>query len=130
MQVHDSHVQHGFVNGRKPDCPDKCTNSPPAVLLWVGASLEAEAVMNKALVLAVAVATTALAGGQPAEAYYNGPWCAVYSTGPGGTSERCDYRDFETCRMDIIAGNRGFCRQNGYYLQDHAAHPPRTRKPR
>ena len=86
--------------------------------------------MNKALCLAIAVAATALAGGQPAEAnYYNGPWCAVYSTGPGGASERCDYRDFETCRMDVIAGNRGFCRQNGYF-QGYAAHPPRTRKPR
>jgi hypothetical protein len=85
--------------------------------------------MNKALFLAVAVATTALAGGQPAEAYYNGPWCAVFSTGPGGASERCDYRDFETCRMDVVAGNRGFCRQNGYF-QGYPSYSPRTRKPR
>ena len=55
---------------------------PTRGVILCGAALEAEAVMNKALFLAVAVATTALAGGQPAEAYYNGPWCAVFSTGP------------------------------------------------
>ena len=87
--------------------------------------------MNKLLFLAVAVATAALAGSQPAPAqsYYNGPWCAVYGTGPGGASERCDYRDFESCRLDIVAGNRGFCRQNGYF-QGYQQHAPRTRKPR
>ena len=87
--------------------------------------------MNKALFLAVAIATAALAGSQPAQAqaYYSGPWCAVYSTGPGGASERCDYRDFESCRLDVIAGNRGFCRQNGYF-QGYPGQVPRTRKPR
>jgi hypothetical protein len=93
----------------------------------LGASLETEAAMNSALLLAVAVATTALAGGQPAQAYYNGAWCAVFSTGHGGASERCEYRDFESCRLDIVAGNRGFCRQNGYYQGPSL---PRTRKPR
>ena len=83
--------------------------------------------MKRALLLVVAVATAALAGGQPAQAYYNGAWCAVFSTGHGGASERCEYRDFESCRMEIIAGNRGFCRQNGYY-QGNAV--PRTRRPR
>jgi hypothetical protein len=102
---------------------------PTRGVILCGAALEAEAAMNKTLFLAVAVATTALAGGQSAQAYYNGPWCAVFSTGPGGASERCDYRDFETCRMDIIAGNRGFCRQNGYF-QGYPSYAPRTRKPR
>ncbi len=85
--------------------------------------------MNKALFLAFAIAATALPASQRAEAYYDGPWCAVYSTGPGGSSERCDYRDFESCRLDIVAGNRGFCRQNGYW-QGPAAYSPRTRKAR
>ena len=85
--------------------------------------------MNKALFLAVAVATTALAGGQPAQAYYTGAWCAVYALSPGGASERCEYRDFESCRQEIIAGNRGFCRQNGY-VQGYQSAAPRTRKPR
>ncbi|MBX9842358.1 MAG: DUF3551 domain-containing protein [Xanthobacteraceae bacterium] len=85
--------------------------------------------MNKVLLLAVAVATTALAGGQPAQAYYDAPWCAVFSTGHGGVSERCEYRNLESCRMEIVAGNRGFCRLNGYYLGSQA-YAPRTRKPR
>ena len=85
--------------------------------------------MNRALLLAVAVATTALAGGQPAQAYYDAPWCAVYTIAPGGAAERCEFRTFESCRMEIIAGNRGFCRQNGYY-QASPAYAPRTRKPR
>ena len=85
--------------------------------------------MNKALLLAVAVATTALAGGQPAQAYQDAPWCAVYTISPGGATERCEYRNFESCRLDIVAGNRGFCRQNGYY-QGNAGYAPRTRKPR
>ena len=85
--------------------------------------------MNRALLLAVAVATTALAGSQPAQAYYDAPWCAVYSVAPGGAVERCEYRTFESCRTEIIAGNRGFCRQNGYY-QAYSAAVPRTRKPR
>ena len=85
--------------------------------------------MNKALLLAVALATTALAGGQPAQAYYDAPWCAVYTIAPGGAVERCEFRNFESCRMEIVSGNRGFCRQNGYY-QGYSAPAPRARKPR
>jgi Protein of unknown function (DUF3551) len=85
--------------------------------------------MNRAFLLAVAVATTALAGGQPAEAYYDAPWCAVFTLGPGGAVERCEYRNFESCRLDVVAGNRGFCRQNGYF-QSYPSSAPRTRRPR
>lgn len=83
--------------------------------------------MNKALFLAVAVATTTLAGSPSAQAYNDGPWCAVYSIGPGTAAERCDYRDFESCRLEIVAGNRGFCRQNGYW-QGAQATAPRLHK--
>ena len=85
--------------------------------------------MNKALLLAAGIATTALAGGQRAQAYYDAPWCAVYTIGPGGAAERCEFRTFESCRIEITAGNRGFCRQNGYY-QGSQAYVPRARKPR
>jgi hypothetical protein len=94
------------------------------------AGLEREAVMNKALFLAVAIATAALFGSQPAQAYYDGPWCAVYSIGPGAATERCDFRDFESCRLEIVAGNRGFCRQNGYWQGYPQASAPRVRKHR
>jgi len=78
---------------------------------------------NAALVL-VALATATLFGNFPAQA---GAWCAVYSTGRS-SHERCDYRDFETCRMEIIAGNRGFCRPSQYSQGDASA--PRHRKVR
>jgi len=86
--------------------------------------------MNKALFVAAAIASTALAGSQPAQAYYDGPWCAVFTIGPGAASERCDYRDFESCRMDIVAGNRGFCRQNGYWQGSPQAYSPRKHRHR
>jgi hypothetical protein len=85
--------------------------------------------MNKALLFAVAVATAALAGSQPARAYYDAPWCAVYSIGHGSSVERCEFRNIESCRVEIIAGNRGFCRQNQYF-QGYSAPAPRTRRPR
>jgi hypothetical protein len=81
--------------------------------------------MKKAILVIIPLVTTALLGSRPAEAY-EGPWCGVYSIAPGGAVEKCDYRDFESCRLDIVAGNRGFCRQNGYYLQSH----PQTYLPR
>jgi hypothetical protein len=48
----------------------------------------------------------------------------VYTLAPGGAVERCEYRDFESCRLEVIGGNRGFCRQNYYAVQ------PETRRSR
>lgn len=86
--------------------------------------------MNKAFLVIIALTATALLGGRPAQAYYDGPWCGVYTIAPGGAVEKCDYRDFESCRMDIVAGNRGFCRQNGYYQGNAEVHATRHRKAR
>jgi hypothetical protein len=47
-----------------------------------------------------------------ARAYYEGPWCAIVDLGPGSSTQRCDFRDFESCRGEITGGNRGFCVQN------------------
>lgn len=87
--------------------------------------------MRKITLTAVALAALAftLAGSRPGHAYYDGPWCGVSSMGRGGAIEKCDYRTFEACRMDTIAGNRGFCRPNGYY-QGYASGAPRGRKAR
>jgi len=41
-----------------------------------------------------------------------GPWCAVISLGPGSIYEDCQYRTFEQCRPNVLAGNRGFCNIN------------------
>jgi hypothetical protein len=100
-----------------------------AVLHYTGLLIEAEDAMKQAVLFALALAAIALFGSRPAEAY-NGPWCAVFGIGPGSAVERCDYRDFESCRMEIIAGNRGFCRQNGYWQGGPAATSPRHRKAR
>ena len=92
-------------------------------------SIEAEAGMNKAILIMIALATTALPGSDPAQAY-DGPWCGVYSIGDGSSVEKCDFRNFESCREEIVAGNRGFCRQNGYYQGNPEASAPRPRKAR
>src|SRR5262245_40492002 len=107
-----------------------CTNSPSAVLFYPGARIETETVMKTLIVATAAVAAATLLQAGPAQAYYDAPWCAVYTISPGGAVERCEFRNFESCRMEIIAGNRGFCRQNGYYLAGAAAHTPKTRKAR
>jgi hypothetical protein len=44
------------------------------------------------------------------------PWCAVISWGDGDTHWDCRYRSIEECRPKVIAGNRGFCNPNPYYV--------------
>jgi len=48
-------------------------------------------------------------------AYYEGPWCAVMNVG-FGVRENCSMRTFEMCRLEVIAGNRGFCNPNPRWL--------------
>ena len=48
-------------------------------------------------------------------AYYDGPWCAVTNVG-FGVRENCSMRTFEMCRLEVIAGNRGFCNPNPRWL--------------
>ena len=84
--------------------------------------------MKKATLVLVALAPFALFGSVPAQAY-DGPWCGVYSVGRG-SHEKCDYRTFESCRMDIVAGNRGFCRPSQYWRGNAEASPRRYRKAR
>ena len=77
--------------------------------------------MRTGALIAVALTSQILFGhGFSNASYYDGQWCAVYGSSSDSIAERCDYRDFETCRMDIIAGNRGFCRPNGYYTAEQA----------
>jgi len=83
--------------------------------------------MKKAILVLIALATSALFGSAPAQAAYNGAWCGVYSVGRS-SHERCDFRTFESCRMEIVAGNRGFCRPSQYWQGNTDA--PRHRKTR
>jgi hypothetical protein len=59
-------------------------------------------------VLALAV----LFGLQPTKAY-EAPWCAVSKDGDHWD---CQYRSLEECRPNVVAGNRGFCNPNPYFV--------------
>jgi hypothetical protein len=78
------------------------------------------AISSKLPVVAVLATTLALAaaphgGASPAQAAAgDDPWCAVIDYGDGGVSWQCDYRSFEECYPNVIAGNKGFCNVNPY----------------
>lgn len=40
------------------------------------------------------------------------PWCAVISEGYWD----CQYRSIEECRPNVLAGNRGWCNPNPYFV--------------
>jgi hypothetical protein len=44
------------------------------------------------------------------------PWCAVFTSDPGGAVEDCRFSSFERCRSAVISGNRGVCAQNPRWL--------------
>ena len=70
----------------------------------------------RVIFLIAAVATAMSFDLRASEAYYgNGPWCAVQSLGFGTVKEDCSMRTFEQCRMETIAGNRGYCVPNPYW---------------
>jgi len=82
--------------------------------------------MRKALLAITALAAVTMLGERPSQAYYgDAPWCAVQAIGPAVT-ERCVFRDFESCRQEVIAGNRGFCNENRYRA-GYLASPPKPR---
>jgi len=68
--------------------------------------------------LAAIVLAAALASASPAAAQFfgpprpQGPWCAVYTEGMGGTRWDCTYPTLESCVPTILAGTRGFCNPN------------------
>jgi hypothetical protein len=71
----------------------------------------------RVMFLIAALAAAMLFDLRPSEAYYgNGPWCAVESLGFSTVTEDCSMRSFEQCRMQTIAGNRGFCIPNPRWL--------------
>ena len=66
--------------------------------------------------------------------YRRYPWCAVQNMGFGTVTRRCYFQNFETCRLEVIAGSRGTCEPNNYYwahrADQDAAGPPVRRKRR
>jgi len=63
-----------------------------------------------------------------AQYYSSVPWCAVISLGAGDVHWECIYRSIDECRPNVLAGNRGFCNPNPYYVG--AAEPRRSRRAR
>jgi hypothetical protein len=50
-------------------------------------------------------------GPHPVKAY-EAPWCAVIADGYWD----CQYRSIEECRPNVLAGNRGWCNPNPYFV--------------
>ena len=75
--------------------------------------------MRIALIAASFVAATSFS--MPSAGASEAPWCAVISLGPGSVYEDCQYRTFEQCRPNVLAGNRGFCNQNPRYVGNVSA---------
>jgi hypothetical protein len=94
--------------------------------------IKMEAMMRIALV-AAALAALMLVDLSPARAYYgNGPWCAVQTLGADSSTEDCRMMSFEQCRLETVAGNRGYCipnpyRTGAYGLADPARRPHKRR---
>jgi hypothetical protein len=64
------------------------------------------------VIFAAVVALAVLFPPQPTKAY-EFPWCAVIKD---GDHRDCHYRSFEECRPNVVAGNRGFCNPNPYFV--------------
>jgi hypothetical protein len=47
-----------------------------------------------------------------AAAWRENPWCAVIDYGDGGVTWECNYRTFEECYPNVLAGNKGSCNLN------------------
>lgn len=60
-------------------------------------------------------------------AYGDAPWCAVIELGPGDVYWDCQYRTFEACAPNVLAGNRGFCNVNPAASPATAGNTPRPR---
>jgi hypothetical protein len=80
--------------------------------------------------LAAGLLTALSFSAAPAHAglYGEAPWCAVVSTGTGDVHWDCQYRTAEQCAPNVIAGNRGSCTQNPYFVAPAAAAPQHYRK--
>jgi len=81
-------------------------------------------------ILGAAAIVLPLVSLQPAKAY-EAPWCAVIEKGTGSAYWDCQYRSIEECRPNVLAGNRGWCNPNPYFVagpqqysrsRKHAAH--------
>jgi len=66
---------------------------------------------------------------QPAAAYEH-PWCAVIQNSTESVYWDCQYSSIEQCRSTVLAGNRGWCNPNPYFVAYGAATNKHHRKHR
>jgi len=75
------------------------------------------------LVLAAAVSAAALYLDVPdSRVFVDAPWCAVTDGGTGNMYWDCQYRSIEECRPNVLAGNRGWCNPNPYFVANPTEH--------
>jgi hypothetical protein len=70
--------------------------------------------MIRMVVVGAAVLASAAFSCHPTKAA-EAPWCAATNTGPDMHWD-CRYQSAEQCAPAVIAGNRGFCNNNPYYV--------------
>jgi hypothetical protein len=76
--------------------------------------------MTRIIFAAVSFASLALSPLPASAEYHEAAWCAVLGIGKGVHWD-CQYRSFEECRPNVLAGNRGWCNPNPYFVADAAA---------
>ena len=64
---------------------------------------------------------------QPAAAA-EAPWCAVIQNSTESVYWDCQYGSIEQCRQTVLAGNRGWCNANPYFVPYSAAANKHHRK--
>jgi len=83
----------------------------------------------------IALAVAALAAvlcfaAAPSQAgqYGDAPWCSVQYLGFGAQEWDCEYATAAACAPTVIAGNRGFCNRNPYFVEEQGPPPVQYRR--
>jgi hypothetical protein len=56
--------------------------------------------------------------------YGHAPWCAVTNLGAAEMDWDCEYASAAECAPAVVAGNRGFCNLNPYFVQGYPPAAP------
>lgn len=73
--------------------------------------------MARVIFAAIAFAILAFTPPPTVADYHEAAWCAVLGMGKGVYWD-CQYRTLEECRPNVLAGNRGWCNPNPYFVSD------------
>jgi hypothetical protein len=72
-------------------------------------------------IIAAGFALGSISGSDAARASGDSPWCAITQVGGGDGQWDCHYETVEECVPSVLAGNRGNCSLNPYYVPPAAA---------